>query len=103
MNDITFREEYMPVFKELALLEDEYKEIDARRKEVKKQLCEAMEKHGIKSVDNEYLKITYVAPTVTFSIDWKAYQLDEPKKFEKIQKKYTKESKRGSYVKVTTK
>lgn len=103
MNDITFNTEYSHVFKELALLEDEAKDIEKRRKEVKAELLEAMEKHGIKSIDNDYVKITYVGQSVTIGVDLKAMQLEDPKLYSKIAKKFSKETVKKPYIRITTK
>lgn len=103
MNDITFNTEYSHVFKELALLEDEAKDIEKRRKEVKAELLEAMEKHGIKAIDNDYLKITYVGQSVSIGVDLKAMQLEDPKLYNKIAKKFSKETVKNPYIRITTK
>lgn len=103
MNDITFNTEYSHVFKELAVLEDEAKDIEKRRKEVKAELLEAMEKHGIKSIDNDYVKVTYVGQSVSIGFDLKAFQLEEPKKYEKLLNKYNKETVKKPYIRITTK
>lgn len=103
MNDLTFNTEYQHVFKELALLEDEAKSIEQRRKEVKAELLEAMEKHGIKQIDNDYAKITYVGQSVSIGVDLKALQLEEPKLYGKIAKKYSKETVKRPYIRITTK
>lgn len=103
MNDITFNTEYSHVFKELALLEDEAKDIEKRRKEVKAELLEAMEKHGIKSIDNDYVRVTYVGQSVTIGVDLKAMQLEDPKLYSKISKKFSKETVKKPYIRITTK
>lgn len=103
MNEITFAEKYEELFTELAAVEDAAKNIEAQRKKAKAAICKAMEENGIKSFENDLLKLTYVAPTVSIGIDWKAYQFEEPKKYAKIAEKYSKETKRSAYVKITTK
>ena len=103
MNEITFAQMYAEQFAELAALEDEAKELEEQRKKAKAVICKAMEENGIKQFENDNIKITYVAPTVTIGIDWKTYQFEEPKKYAKIAKKYSKETKRSAYVKITTK
>lgn len=102
MNEITFGTEYAHVFKELALLEDEAKFLDKRRKEVKAEILELMEKNNIKMVENDYVKITYVPETVTFGVDMKAFELEEPELFEEVAKKFNRETVRKPYVRITT-
>ena len=103
MNELTFNAEYAHVFKELAVLEDEAKDIEKRRKEVKAELLAAMEKHGVKSIDNDYVKVTYVGQSVSIGMDLKAFQLEEPKKYEKLLNKYNKETVKKPYIRITTK
>ena len=103
MNELTFTSEYAHVFNELALLEDEKKANEKRRKELTADLLAAMEMHGIKQIDNDLLKITYVGQSVSIGVDWKAFQLEEPKKYERIAKKYNKETVRKAYIRITTK
>ena len=45
------------------------KAIDEREKELKAELVKAMEKFGIKSFDNNLIKLTYIAPTTRNSVD----------------------------------
>ena len=103
MNEIMFNNEYAHVFRELAALEDEAKDVDKKRKQVKEELLKAMEANNIKSIDNDIVKITYVPETVSIGVDWKAFQLEEPKKYERIAKKYNKETVRKPYIRITTK
>ena len=103
MNEVTFNTEYQHMFKELAVLEDEAKDIEKRRKEVKAELCEAMDKYGIKQIENDYVKVTYVGQSVSIGVDLKAFQMEEPKKYEKLIKKFSKETVKKPYIRITTK
>jgi hypothetical protein len=103
MNELTFNAEYQHMFKELAVLEDEAKDIEKRRKEVKAELCEAMDKYGIKQIENDYVKVTYVGQSVSIGVDIKAFQMEEPKKYDKLLKKYNKETVKKPYIRITTK
>ena len=44
-------------------------EMDNQEKEIKQAIQKAMEEHGIKSFENEDVKISYVAPTQRVSVD----------------------------------
>lgn len=101
MNDLAFTEKHIEVFKELARLEKEAKSIEARRKEIKAELTEAMLKTNTNMVDNDYVKITLVPETVVFSVDMKAFEWEEPELFEEVAKKYNKEIVRKPYVRIT--
>ena len=103
MNELTFNTEYAHVFRELAALEDQSKDIEKRRKEVKAELLEAMEKFNIKAIDNDYVKVTYVGQSVSIGVDIKALQLEDPKLYNKIAKKYNKETVKRPYIRITTK
>ena len=64
---------------------------------VKKNLYGTMEKEGIKTVDRNKLKITYVAPSTRVSVDSKKLQKEEPE----IYKKYVKTTTVAGSIKIT--
>ena len=101
MNEITFGQEYMPVFKELAYLEEESKSIKKKLDAAKAELLKAMEENNIKEVENDFVKITYVAATESWAVDWKAFEFEEPEMYEEIAKKFNKKKFRKAYVRVT--
>ena len=103
MNEITFANEYEVMCKELLNLERQAKALDKQRKEAKATICAAMEKHGIKSFENDILKLTYVAETSSVTLDTKAFQNEDPDAYEDALEKYSKETRRSAYVKVTPK
>lgn len=102
MNEITFGAEYDHVFRELAALEDEAKDIEKRRKEVKAEILEVMLQNNIKAFENDYVKVTLVPETVTIGVDLKAFEFEEPELFEEVAKKFNKETLRKPYVRITT-
>lgn len=53
---------------------DYKKEMDKLEKDIKKNILEAMEKNGIKSFENDVVKITYTAPSTRTTIDTKLVQ-----------------------------
>lgn len=54
---------------------NEYKkEMDKLEKDIKKNILEAMEENGIKSFENDVVKITYTAPSTRTTIDTKLVQ-----------------------------
>ena len=103
MNDITFNAEHEELFRYLAVLEKQVKSIEDERKKAKAELLEAMEKHGINAIDNDYVRITYVGQSVTIGVDLKAMQLEDPKLYNKISKKFSKETVKKPYIRITTK
>lgn len=74
-------------------------QLEAQEKELKKQLVKAMEECGIKSFENEHIKMTYVAPTTRNTIDSAKLKKDHPD----IAEQYTKVSNVSASVRVTVK
>lgn len=54
------------------------KQIDEQEKLLKAELLKAMEMYGIKSFENDHIKMTYVAPTTRTTIDTKRLKKDHP-------------------------
>lgn len=84
MQDIKSKEEELNLLKEKV---DKFKET----------LYGTMEKEGIKTVDRNKLKITYVAPSTRVSVDNKKLQKEEPE----IYKKYVKTTTVAGSIKIT--
>lgn len=75
------------------------KELEDREKEVKATLLKAMETYGVKSFDNGFIKMTYVAPTTKTSIDSVKLKKAHPE----LVAQFTKTSNVSAYVKVELK
>lgn len=75
------------------------KQMDEQEKQLKQKLVEAMEIYGVKSFENELIKMTYVAPTTRSSIDSTRLKKDHPH----IAQQYTKVSNVAAFVKVELK
>ena len=58
----------------LKTFNDYKKEMDKLEKDIKKNILEAMEENGIKSFENDVVKITYTAPSTRTTIDTKLVQ-----------------------------
>ena len=84
MKDIKSKEEELNLLKE---------KVD----KVKETLYGTMENEGIKTVDRNKLKITYVAPSTRVSVDSKKLQKEEPE----IYKKYVKTTTVAGSIKIT--
>lgn len=100
-----FEQQNMMAFIELRDLSKKADEIKARYEEVRDMLAKGMEEYGIKKIDNEYVAITYVAPTPDgVKLDEKTWRAEDPKGYNKVFEKYNKRaSGRKGYVKVTAK
>ena len=75
------------------------KEAEERAEQFKQELKEAMEANGIKTIDNEYFKATYVPEGVQARFDSKTMQKDEPE----LYKKYLKNASVKSQIRLTLK
>lgn len=102
---LAFTEKHLSVFQNLQMFKKQKEEMEKEEAALKDYLVNAMEEAGIKSIDNDYVKITHVAegkPSV--SLDTKKLQEKEPKLYEELLGDYPK-TKKGSkaYVKITVK
>lgn len=95
----TMQTEAAGIIKSIAALTLQKKKIEDQEKKMKEQLQKAMEKYGVKSFENETVKFTYVTPTVENRLDSKALKADLPE----VAAKYTKQSPKAGYVKITVK
>lgn len=75
------------------------KQMDEQEKLLKAELVKAMEAYSIKSFENEYIKMVYVAPTTRSTIDSTRLKKDHPDLVEQ----YTKTSNVSASVRVTVK
>ena len=93
-----FEERNLAVFKQLADLKAQIKELERQQEDVKAGILEAMEHYGVTSFKNEYITITYVPDSETESIDLKALQAQEPDLYDELLNDYRKITKRKGYV-----
>ena len=63
---ITVAEEVMKKLHDFQVMKAE---MDLQEKEIKQAMLKAMEKNGIKSFENDFVKITYKAPTTRKTVD----------------------------------
>lgn len=87
------------VIKSIANICKAKKKLEEQEKNFKSQLLDAMERHNIKSFNNDVLKITYVAGTTAISIDSKKLK----EKYPQIVAECSKTSNKSAYVKVELK
>ena len=90
-------EELEGLMEEIKIKEDELNLMKEKVDKVKETLYGTMEKEGIKTVDRNKLKITYVAPSCRTSVDSKKLQKEEPE----IYKKYVKTTTVAGSIKIT--
>lgn len=89
----------MAIMQQISAISKQKKELEEKEKEVRAALEAAMGQFGIKSFENDILKVTYVAPTKKTTIDSKALKKDHPDVYEK----YAKTSDVKASVRITVK
>ena len=90
-------EELEELMKDIKSKEEELNLLKEKVDKVKETLYGIMEKEGVKTVDRNKLKITYVAPSTRVSVDSKKLQEKEPE----IYKKYVKTTTVAGSIKIT--
>lgn len=89
----------LAIMQQISAISKQKKELEDKEKEVRAALEAAMGQFGIKSFENDILKVTYVAPTTKTTIDSKALKKDKPDIYEK----YAKTSNVKASVRITVK
>lgn len=79
-----FQNKYLAAMKAVAAVSAQKKALEEKEKEMKSDLLAAMEKFGIKSVDNDVVKITYVASSNGRKIDSANLKKEMPKIYEQF-------------------
>lgn len=98
-----FGERYLATMQRYAELEKTIKELNETKDNVRAELKDAMEHYGIRSIDNEYVKITLVAPSVSVSLDSAALRIARPDQYEELVQRFPKRIERKSSLRVTVK
>ena len=96
---VAFQEQQLAVIQKIADVCTAKKQIEAQEKELKDQLKAAMEQYGIKAIDNDVLKITYIAETTATSVDTAKLKKLHPD----IAEQCSKVSQKSAYIKVEVK
>lgn len=96
---VAFQEQQLATIQQIADLVTAKKTLEIQEKELKDKLKEAMEQYGVKSLDNDILKITYIAATTATSIDSAKLKKLHPD----IASECSKTSQKSAYVKVEVK
>lgn len=85
--DLTlFQSKAIAVMQEIANLDRMKKELDAKDKVLRQELQKFMDQYNIKKFENDFLKVTYVAPTTKTTIDTKKLKEELPAVAEKYSK-----------------
>ena len=90
-------EDLQELLEEIDKKKEELNVMEGKVKKIKNILYGTMEKEGVKTVDRNKLKITYVAPSTRTSVDSKKLQKEEPE----IYKKYVETTTVAGSIKIT--
>ena len=83
----------------IADLQNKQQELQNKNNEIKEQIKEAMEKNEVKKYENDFISITYIAPTTRTTIDSKLLK----EKYEDIFKECSKISNVKSNIRIKIK
>ena len=92
-------EKVLPLMQSIKNLAVQKKAIEEREKAMRESLKAAMEKFGVKSFDNDLIKVTYIAGSSSTKIDTAAIK----KKYPKIAAECSKVSNTSAYIKIEVK
>jgi len=92
-------EKIIAVQSELKTLDDRKKELEKQENDLKEFLISKMEETGVKQIDNNYFKITYVAPSQRETIDSARLKREKPE----LAIEYTKTSLVKASLRITLK
>lgn len=98
--DLAYRDELTPLVRieeELAIVKAYLAELEAKRLEALEPIKEKMEKDGLKALNNEQIKVTIIADSVSKRFDAKKLEQDKPE----LYSQYITESLRKGYIKTT--
>ena len=98
-----FENKYLQDFKQLRLLEEEKKNLEYLSKQAKEKILQEMLKAGVKSIDNDFIKIMVTNPSESVSIDLKEFQKKEPVAYAELLEDYPKVTKRSESLRITLK
>lgn len=104
MGDIAlFNNNYMATMQRYADLETTINELTETKEKVRDEIQRAMTDYGIISIENDIVKITRVAPSVSTTIDTKAVRIADPDTYEDLIEKYPKVTHRRESLRVKIK
>lgn len=92
-------EKIITIQQELKTLDERKKQLEQTESDLKKMLIEKMEETGVKSVDNDYFKITYIAPSTRETLDSARLKKEMPE----IASQYAKTTAIKASVRITLK
>lgn len=98
-----FEQQHLEAFQQLQIVTKQRKKLEAEDSKIRQELIDAMDKYDIKSIDNDYVKITRIAGSESVSIDLKRMEKKEPELYSSLLDDYPKITKRKESVRITVK
>ncbi|WP_312753723.1 hypothetical protein [Rummeliibacillus suwonensis] len=98
-----FENKHMMLMANVAQHIQQEKEIKEKTKALKEELGAAMDKFGIKSIDNDLLKITRTTGSTSKSLDTTKLKNEEPKLFAELLEDYPKITQRSASLTIKVK
>ena len=98
-----FENQYLAVFQNLAEVTKQKKALEDQEKKVKSELEKLMDEYGIKSLDNQFIKIIRVAGSSSTTIDLKKLEEQEPDLFKELLADYPKTTTRKASIRFDVK
>lgn len=98
-----FQERNLDLFNQVRDIEKKRKYLDEISKAVKGKLLDAMLEAGVKSIDNDFIKVMVTNPSEVISIDLKEFQKKEPVAYAELLEDYPKVTKRSESLRITLK
>lgn len=98
-NELQIAEVEKQISLAVADLQNKQKELASKNEQLKEQIKEAMENEEIKKFENDYISITYVAPTTRNTVDSKKLK----EEFEEVYNQCLKTSNVKSSVRIKVK
>lgn len=84
-------------------LDQNIKKLTELQKSIKEELLEQMGAYGIKTINNDILKITRVQASESTSVDLKSFAKKEPTVYAGLLEDYPKVTKRKESIRITVK
>lgn len=86
-----FEEQFLANMESLSALNKQKKKLEDEEKKIKEVLKKVFDEYGIKSLDNQFIKITRVAGSAdSTTIDLKEFEKNEPETYAEILADYPK-------------
>lgn len=104
MNELQrFEEKNLAVFQQLADISKAKEQLEKEEKDLKEALLIQMENHGVTSIDNDIIRISYVAESESVTLDVKELLADAADTYHALEQKYNKRTKKKAYIRITAK